>query len=342
LTTHSSHLATLPDMSVKKTVTFKISDANKAIQLDRAGCLILALQKSKKSYTCTYLDMSFKAGDTTSNGLWVKVGGIKDAVNSGGFVIAANVLDIEKAKEKFTDDPENQRMRIATTSSKAGDIGTFSVALSPIFKEKVEALAATGVINIKNRVINPFAQTHISDDSKNIELRGKPIEDPIIRFIIDLSAPKEWYRKGFAWGKTVTQFLDFTKPIVDDDGVTRYEELKWKNDQGVEESISSANIHHVITAGSIVHDCTIWYGNPSISKSFVSSRATMTRCVIECIDNSVEVTAEPNFGDSSAATIVTAAEVNAAVTPQATAETVTAASHTASQADIDGFINDLC
>ncbi len=323
-----------------KTLTFKVSDALRAAQTDPNGCLELSLQKSKKTYTCTYLDMKFKAGNVTSNGLWIRVGGLKDQVNSGGFVIVANVLDSEKAKEKYKDDPENQRMRITTAASKAGDFGLFALALTPIFKGKAEALAATGVVNIKNRTINGFAQTHMSDDHKDPELRGKPLDDPLSRVVIDFSEPKEWYRKGFAWGKTVTQFLDYNKAYADDEGVVRYSELTWTNADGVEETINATNVHRVITAGSIVHDCTIWYGNASISKAYVSSKATMTRCVIEVIDNTIEAVAEPDFGDkpvTTAATIVTAAEVTGETVADGASEPVTATA-----TNIDDFVDSIC
>lgn len=334
-------------MTTRQTLTFKAEDALRALKTDPNGAVSLSLQKSKKDYTCVYLDMTFKAGNAVSNGLWIKGGGKPHLPNSGGFVLAANVLDSEKAKEKFKDDPENQRRRLTTTASKSGDLGEISILLNGIFKEKVEALAATGAIVIKNRTICMFAQTNISDESKEVALRGKAIDDPIMRQVIDFSAPKEWYRKGFPWGTTVTQFLDFKKPF-DVDGETKYEKLTWKNDEGVDEPITPENMHRVLTAGSIVHEYTLWYGNPSISKSFVSSKVTMTRCVIECIDNSVENVAEPDFGDgggasgangaSTTTTIVSAAEVVNSGSQATTATTTTATAEATPSIDA---INDL-
>jgi len=333
----------------RQTLTFKAADARKAIEMDPNGFLTLSLQKNKKEYTCTYLDMTIKAGNVTSNGLWISGGGLAGQPNSGGFVLAANVLDSEKAKEKFKDDPESQRRRLTTTVSKSGDMGAIATNLNGIFKDKVEALAATGVIVIKNRTICMFAQTNISDESKEVSLRGKAIDDPIIRFVIDFSAPKEWYRKGYAWGKTVTQFLDYNKPYTvegkDGKKITKYEELMWTNDNGEEEPVSAENMHRVLTAGSIVHEYTIWYGNPSISKAYVSSKATITRCVIECIDNTIENIAEPDFGNAannSDVKIVSAAEVagSTSATTSAT-NTPTTENAAADGAVANDAINDL-
>ena len=303
----------------RKTLTFKVADVKRAIETNPTKFLTLSLQKSKKDYACTYLDATIQVGNTTSAGLWISGGGRKDQPNSGGFVLGANVLDLEKAKEKYTENPEGQRSKITTMLSKSGDLGVVSMAMNDLFKTQVENLANSGVINIKNRSICLFAQTNISDDCKDPALRGKAIDDPILRITVDFSAPKEWYRKGYAWGKNVTQFLDYNKPftVTDANGVTstKYEELLWTNEEGVDEPITSENMHHVLTAGSIVHEYTIWYGNTSISKSYVSSKATITRCVIECIDNSIEVIAEPDFGDEvKTATVISASEITNANT----------------------------
>jgi hypothetical protein len=38
---------------------------------------------------------------------------------------------------------------------------------------------------------------------------------------IDFSAPQEWKRKNFPWGKTITQFFDYDQSYVDDNGKTQ-------------------------------------------------------------------------------------------------------------------------
>lgn len=307
------------------THTFDIAHAVKAITLNPNGTLVLTKQNnSKKTYQCVYLDMTFKVGNLVSKQCWFR---IKDVT------LTAGIMDAERAKTKFTKgDPNKQRLRLTTTVSNSGDLGKFLTLFNPVFIKEINRLVAAKEIIVGKREICEFIQTKVADESSNVEARGQPIEDGIIRLSVDFSAPQEWKRKNFPWGKTITQFMDYDQSYVDDNGKTQYKTAMYKNRDGELEQVGENNIHSYITKGSIIKEAIIFMNSPSISSGYVSSKMMVTNCILQRIQEAGDEVAEPVFDDD-----------DGAITAQSTTATTAVATPTtaASMDDINNLLNNL-
>ena len=300
------------------THTFDIAHAVKAITLNPNGTLVLTVQKNKKTYQCTYLDMTFKVGNLVSKQCWFL---IKDVT------LTAGIMDMDRAKTKFVKgDPNKQRLRLTTTVSNSGDLGKFLTLFNPVFIKEINRLVAAKEIIVGKREICEYIQTKVADESPNVEARGQHIEDGIIRMSIDFSAPQEWKRKNFPWGKTVTQFFDYDQSYVDDNGKTQYKMAMYKNREGESEQVGENNVHNYITKGSVIKEAIIFMNSPSISSGYVSSKMMVTNCILQRVQEAGDEVAEPVFDDDD----------GVIANP-----TATAATPTANMDDINNLLNNL-
>ena len=291
------------------THTFQAEHVLKAFIMKPNGVLVLKVQKTKKTYQCIYLDMCITVGNLTSNGGWFHVRNI---------TLTGGILDPVAAKTKFTRGDSNlQRLRLTSNVSSSGDFGKFLVLFSNAFIAEINRLGAEKAFAIGKRTINGFVQTHISDESPNVELRGQPIADPVVRMNIDFSEPQLWKRKGYPWGKTVTQFFDYTSAYVDDDGKTQYKPSTLKNSEGVLEPITEHNVHEFITPGSIIREAVVFCNSASVSQGYISSKLVIANCVIERIVADGNLIAEPDFGDAVATTEQKVVTTDEKVNPEA-------------------------
>lgn len=335
-----------------QSITFKTQDALRSITENPDKFLELAMQKGKKEYQNIYLDAKIKVGPATSRGLWL-YGSSKDKskdkdgneiVIDNGIHIIANLPNKEAAKEKFKTDSDKQRMRIATSLSRSGSLGTFLKAYGPVFEKEVRRLDTEKKLEIGKCDIQGFLQTEVSKKSKNVETRGQAIEDPIGRIVVDLGAPKDHIRKKYAWGKTVTQFFDYNKSYQDENGATKYREVTVMNADGVEEPVNEDNVHKVVTAGSYLHEWTIFFSSPCQSQGYISSKPYMTNCVIEIAPEIDDSVAEIDFGDSAPVKVNTNTVVTADTAVTADAATAVVAAENPGDAnamDIDNCLDEL-
>lgn len=294
---------------MSQTHTFLAEHALKAVELRPDGVLVLSVQKTKKVYKCVYLDMTFKVGNLTSKGCWFKVHNI---------MLVGNVCDSAQAIAKYTKgDPEKSRLVLTSSVSNAGVFGKFLEKFGPIFAGEIQRLNVAKEILVGKRTINTFIQDHVSDESNDADNRGNAIEDPIIRFVVSFDKPAEWIRKGFPWGKTITQFFDYASEYQDADNKTQYKSASVKNEEtGEMDPIDATNLHKYATSGSFIKEAVVYMRPPSLSSGYVSSKIVLTNCIFEQSIVEGMDTAEPVFeGEEpvvpTVVTPVVAADTNA-------------------------------
>jgi hypothetical protein len=271
-------------------LVFKSEDILRAIQEDPEGVWVIEKKKKEptKKYKCTYTDVFFNIGDHKRK--------------HGYFTIKDVILSVGVADKNDSADPRNEfdgtRLQLQSSLSKSGAFGSFLAASNPEWKRLFELRKADGTINAGSRKWHPLLQTHVSEESSNAEMRGQELEDPIVRFKIDWK-PFPEAMKTFLAGQPKTQFYDYQKSYVDNDGKTQYELAK-VNVNGEMVLVDDSNLHLFATRGSVIREGTVMIQSVVSSASWISIPITALKIVLESAPEQGFVEASPVFGKSSA------------------------------------------
>ncbi len=136
-----------------------------------------------------------------------------------------------------------------------GDYGKFLELASPHCVDKLTALKDADKIDTAK--IKPLYRTHYSKKSSKVELRGQPMEHPMVDIGLDWGTYSAKHYKKHLASKPKMNIYDADKPMVNDDG----EQLKDDKGNelyhlatvlvdGVEQSICKENAHLFLVADS--------------------------------------------------------------------------------------------
>lgn len=313
-------------------LVFKASDALTAIKNDPEGVWIIEKKKKDptKQYKCSYVDV------------WFTIGNFKH--KQGWFSFKNFVLSIGVADKNDLKDPRNKyagtRSQLQSSLSKSGDLGQFIMKSNPQWARLFELRKADGTISVgPKRSFHPLLQTHISEECENTEMRGKELDDPIVRLKIDWIPFPESF-PGFLAKQPRTRFYDYRKSYVDDEGETQYELAKVKVN-GEEVFVNDDNLHLFATKGSIIHDGTVLIQSVVSSQSWVSIPITVCKVVMEPGPDEGFVEAEVVF-DNTSKPNQQPQSVQSSVSDQSSQNTsVVASTVAASESEIDQALNGL-
>jgi hypothetical protein len=176
---------------------------------------------------------------------------------------------------------EGTRMQVETTVKRAGLTGQFLLGIAPVYVAKVQALQASGTM-IAKKPINDLIGLKFSEEHKDAEKRGKPLDDPSIRFKIE---PWENFPDGFPVkalvGKPRTEIYDWDTRKVDAEGRETFEIATVEDDAGNKVPLTKDNIHKFINRGAVIKRIRYFITSVPQAKGQVSCPIVANKLVIK-------------------------------------------------------------
>lgn len=317
-----------------------------AVKADPSKVLNLVKKGEDKAYKGTrFLNAHWTVGPVTTQGFF----GIRNVTLSRG---VADPDDKQDKRNEF----DGTHDILESVVSQAGAYGEAVLLLNPHWKALIGPHLGT-------RKCHDLLQLTLSEENKDPEKRGKPIEDPIVRWQVDFTKFSDKHPVKLLQGRQKTQVLDFRKPYIEKvlrkdpltgeetiHEVTKYRPATVVNKDGVAEPLNAKNMHLFFTRGSTIHYMRLMQNSAALSQAWGSLPAL-------ALDITAEPGQEEGWSDDAAAVIMTPASLTAALTvtptaapqptviepatPTASNDTVTTPAPDTNDADIAGLLDQL-
>jgi hypothetical protein len=295
-------------MAVQQIYVFSAAELLAGVTANPDTVLTIEKKKDDKVFKGTrFLNLFWNIGNKTRREGWFKFENI--ALTDG----MADPTNLQDKRNQY----DGTRLQLQTTVSNAGDYGKALLALNPHWRAKIEKMAGEKIINLTGRKIHDLVQLTLSED--NEKNPGKPLEDPIIRFKVDFGTYPATYPHKFLAGQPKTQFFDFDKPYLDQNGQTQYRAATVVDPAtGKEVPVNTKNVHLFVTPGSVIMFGRVNASSVPISQSWASLPITINRCVLKQggpAGFSDEAPVEATNANIAAALAAPVAPANAAIAP---------------------------
>lgn len=174
---------------------------------------------------------------------------------------------------------ETSRLQLRVKLSELGDLGQFLELAEPQWQAFVDKLDEDKVITRGKRDTHTFVQLEHSMEHTMEELRGQPIDDPVVKFKIDFSRYEKFAPAPLIKGSQKTTIYDATKTYIDSNNKQQYKVATVTNGAGVEEELNADNVHKFLrknsTISGIIHISCL-----CVSQSWVSIPITASKLYV--------------------------------------------------------------